>query len=158
MSESLSECNANPVAGETEVATLPQLPSILTLNLPWTHFQNKEGQPASLKSLRRPLVLFTFSSSWCAPSLALAPTIASIYQHYSDPGKCVLDVVYVGLDYKREEHEKQNRLPYYRFSWNSQVPEEVKTACENPFWMLHWQILRGLGKGMSLLPFFTCVT
>ncbi|ORZ38800.1 hypothetical protein BCR44DRAFT_117475 [Catenaria anguillulae PL171] len=126
------------------LAAPAKVPDVLAQGLPWQHFVNSQGEPASLASLRRPLTIYSFTAAWCPPCRALAPHIASVHESHAETD---VDIVYVGLEYNRQEHDEKNQLPYFRFAWdNVEVPQGLPADCENPFWLSHWATVKALGK------------
>ncbi|KAI9189176.1 hypothetical protein H9P43_000604 [Blastocladiella emersonii ATCC 22665] len=128
----------------TATTTTAQTPALLAERLPWTYFQDAAGHPATLSSLRRPLTLYAFSAAWCPPCRALAPTLAAVHHNHHETD---VDLVYVGLEYSRAEHEEKNLLPYFRFGWTgADLPADLPADCENPHWASHWATVKALGK------------
>src|SRR5690606_27819069 len=68
-------------------------------------FNNAQGEPVALSSLRGKLVFINFWATWCPPCIEEMPSIAALYQSYKDRD----DVVFITV--RSEEHtcELQSR-------------------------------------------------
>lgn len=70
-------------------ATMPGQPA------PELMFNNPDGEPVALSSLRGKVVLIDFWASWCRPCRAENPNVVRLYNKYKDKG---FDIYSVSLD------------------------------------------------------------
>lgn len=87
-------------------------------------FNNAQGEPVALSSLRGKLVFINFWATWCPPCIEEMPSIDALYQSYKDRD----DVVFITVDVDNKIQqstafmEKNGyQLPVYTPA--SQIPE-----------------------------------
>jgi thiol-disulfide isomerase/thioredoxin len=80
--------NAGQVSSALDTSNLPKKSAVLGLEpgniAPDLEFNNPEGKPIKLSSLRGKMVLIDFWASWCLPCRTENPNLVKVYKKYAN--------------------------------------------------------------------------